>query len=87
MKLPIYREFVGQRSMLHSTSSYNQPKPDGGKLYRKLPPPLSSTTHTQIPFKREKKKKRMRERNYTLNIATSIIYGLYFNPDSEKVNS
>ena len=28
-----------------------------------------------------------RERNYTLNIATNIIYRLYFNPDSEKVNS
>lgn len=71
MKLRIYREFVGQRSVLHSTSSHNQPKPDGGKLYWKLPPPLSSNTHTQIPqqipFRREReKKKRMTERTYTL---------------------
>ena len=53
-----------------------------GNCLPHFPPP-----HTHKYLSRERKKKRMRERNYTLNIATNIIYGLYFNPDSEIVNS
>lgn len=63
MKLPIYREFVGQRSVLHSTSSHNQPKPDGGKLYRKPPPDFPHPTHSSLNkyLSREEKKKNERK--------------------------